>query len=560
MPPSDQRKESFLQHLISSGRLRAPEASALGRDAIDAYPEKLAAQAVEKGLLSERSSAMALADFYRLPFIDLDVTIVAPSAIQALSPETARELEVLPFMLNADELSVAMPSLDLDTVARVCSESGCQPLVHLATRSQILAAIDLYYATALLPEQDRMADLGEHLARGANSPMAKEIADSLVMNALRLRASDIHVEPQDSGIRVRLRVDGVLREEMRFPSKLSSPLVARFKIMADLDIAETRHPQDGRIAIQTETRSLDLRVSFAPTAYGEKVVIRLLDRSGAQTDLRAMELSVAVASRLQNIIAAPNGIVLITGPTGSGKSTTCYAILEQLNTPGTNIVTIEDPVEYRIEGLTQIQVQHGIGLDFSSILRSVLRQDPDVILVGEIRDAETARIAVQAAQTGHLVISTLHTNNAVQAVLRLVEMGVDPFLVAPSLNGILGQRLARRICGRCKRAYAATPDDLRLFAPYDAQPRELFRGSGCVDCAETGFRGRLGIHELVVVNADVRQLICEGAPVASIEAAARREGYRPLRYDGLKKILLGLTTTAEVKRTTIAREDFNAEH
>ncbi len=549
-------RESFLQYLISSKRLRAPEASALGRDAIDAYPEAVAALAVEKGLLSEPSATQALAAFYGYPFIDLDTTIIAPSALGKLSPETATELEVFPFLLNGNELSVTMPSPDMDKCDRVRSATGCDLHVHLSTRAQILAAIDLHYATPLIADSGRMADLVAHLSKGEDVSIAREVADSLVKNALRLRASDIHVEPQENGVRVRLRIDGVLREEVRLPSELGVVLAARFKVMAELDVAESRIPQDGRIAVRTETRALDLRISFAPTSYGEKIVIRLLDRSGATTDLMAMELSRAVSARLRAIAAAPSGILLVTGPTGSGKSTTCYAVLEYLNRPETNIVTIEDPVEYRLEGLTQIQVRHGIGLDFSTILRSVLRQDPDVILVGEIRDTETARIAVQAALTGHLVISTLHTNNALQAVLRLTEMGVEPFLVAPSLNGVLGQRLARRVCHRCKEAYEPIAEEVRLFAPYGVKPETLFRGAGCADCMGAGFHGRLALHELVVVNNALRQLLLDGASINAIEAVARADGYRSMRYDGLKKALVGLTTAMEVKRVTVSGEDF----
>ena len=551
-------RESFLQHLISGKRLRAAEAAALGRQATEMYPEDIALLTIEKGLISESDAYHSLADFYGHPYIDLHTTAVDEHALAKLAAPMGRELKVLPFLLNENELSIAIARYDLDTIDTVRTETGCEPYVHITSDTQLAEALDLYYPAMTLSDAGQAASMGSYMSAGEESPMVKHIASALVENAARARASDIHIEPQDSSIRVRMRVDGVLREEIRFPLQLGAPLSAGFKILADLDIAESRHPQDGRITFKMETRSIDLRISFAPTIYGEKIVIRLLDRSGAAADLRAMELSLSVSDRLNRVVSAPNGVVLVTGPTGSGKSTTCYAILEYLKGVERNIVTIEDPVEYRLDGLTQIQVQHSIGLSFALILRSVLRQDPDVILVGEIRDLETASIATQAALTGHLVISTLHTNNAIQAVIRLVEMGVDPFMVAPSLNGVLGQRLARRICARCKEAVAPTPQDLMMFRHYGAEPKQLFKGKGCAACSDSGFRGRVGIHEIVVVDDDIRQLIMVGAPLHEMEELARRAGYRGMRYDALKKALSGLISTSEVRRVTVAKEDFIA--
>jgi len=551
-------RESFLQHLIIAKKLRAAEAAGLGRQATEMYPEEIVLLTIEKGLISESEAYHSLADFYGHPYIDLHTTTVDEYALAKLTASTARQLNVLPYLLNENELSIAIARYDLDTIDTVRAETGCEPYVHITSHTQLTDAIDLYYPAMTLSEAGQAASTGSYMSAGGDSPMVKEIASALVANAARARASDIHIEPQESSIRVRMRVDGVLREEIRFPRQLGAPLCARFKILSDLDIAESRHPQDGRISFKVEARTIDLRISFAPTIYGEKIVIRLLDRSGAAADLRAMELSLSVSDRLNRVVSAPNGVVLVTGPTGSGKSTTCYAILEHLKDVARNIVTIEDPVEYRLDGLTQIQVQQSIGLNFAMILRSVLRQDPDVILVGEIRDLETASIATQAALTGHLVISTLHTNNAIQAVLRLVEMGVDPFMVAPSLNGVLGQRLARRICLRCKEPVAPTTQDLTMFRRYGAEPKQLFTGKGCAACSETGFRGRVGIHEIVVVDDDIRQLIMAGAPLHDMEAVARESGYRGMRYDGLKKALTGLISTSEVRRVTVAKEDFIA--
>ncbi len=552
-------RQSFLQQLIDSGQIRPSEAATLGRDAAQLYPEDLAAVAVEKGLLNEAQACRSLADFYDQPYIDLHTTRIDQLAVAKLDPVHARDLEVMPFLLFGDELSVAICSMDLDTVERVQALTGCTILVHLATRGDILESLETNYPDMTLSEAETSARMGEFLSAQEDSPIVKSIVNALVVNAARLHASDIHIEPGKNALRVRLRVDGVLREEIRLPTEMARPLAARLKVMADLDIAESRRPQDGRITFEMKTRSFDLRISVAPTIYGEKIVIRLLDRSGAAADLRAMELSVPVRERLCRTVSAPNGIVLVTGPTGSGKSTTCYAILEYLNSPEVNIVTIEDPVEYRLDGLTQIQVQHGIGLDFGLIFRSVLRQDPDVVLVGEIRDLETARIATQAALTGHMVVSTLHTNDSVQAVMRLVDMGVDPFMVAPSLNAVLAQRLARRVCHDCRHSVRPTESDLALFAPYGALPAELTEGAGCPNCNNTGYRGRLGVHEIVVVDESIRQLISTAAPLMDIRRAAEREGYRTMRFDALKKAIIGLTTMAEVRRVTTAHEDFERQ-
>jgi type IV pilus assembly protein PilB len=549
---------SFLQLLIDSGRVRAAEAAPLGREAATLYPEQLANLAIEKGLLSEVEACRSLADFYEKPYIDLSSSVVDAAAVAKLDGAIGRELEAFPFLLHGDELSVAIKAMDLNAIERIEAATGCHLLVHLATRTQILEALALHHPMMNLSEAEQAGRMGEFLSAREGSPVIIDLATALVTNAARLRASDIHIEPEKDVLRVRLRVDGVLHEEIRLPSDMARALTARFKVMADLDIAESRRPQDGRITFDQGTRSFDLRISFAPTIYGEKTVIRLLDRSGAAADLRAMELAVAVRERLYRAVSAPNGIVLVTGPTGSGKSTTCYAVLEHLNSPATNIVTIEDPVEYRLDGLTQIQVQHDIGLDFGMILRSVLRQDPDIVLVGEIRDLETAQIATQAALTGHLVISTLHTNNAIQAVMRLVEMGVDPFMVAPSLNAVLAQRLARRICPDCRQMDPPSAEDLALFEPYGTTPTEVPRVAGCAHCRNTGYQGRLGVHEIVVVDESIRQLIASSAPLVEIRQAAEREGLRPMRYDALKKVLIGLTSTAEVRRVTTAPEDFAA--
>jgi type IV pilus assembly protein PilB len=385
---------------------------------------------------------------------------------------------------------------------------------------------------------------------GEEAPIVR-LVDKILRLAVEDGASDIHVEPGENALMVRFRVDGILQKRFTFSMMMCAAIVSRLKIISELDISERQRPQDGRIHLRLRDSDLEFRVSVLPVHYGEKVVLRILDRKNVRVELKQLGLSKENLAVFDSLVRQPNGIVLVTGPTGSGKSTTLYAALNAINSIEKNIVTVEDPIEYQIPLINQVGVNAKRGLTFAGALRSFLRQDPDIIMVGEIRDPETGTIAAEAALTGHLVLSTLHTNDAPSTVTRLLEMGIPPFLMAPTLQGILAQRLVRRICVHCKEGYDPSPAELA-----EAQLQSLagqiqfYRGRGCERCAGTGYKGRTGIHEVLKVDEKIRELIAERASVSLIRQAAMAKGFRELRFDGLKKVVAGLTTLDEVIRVT----------
>ncbi len=377
------------------------------------------------------------------------------------------------------------------------------------------------------------------------------IAHTIVQQAIRDRASDIHIEPEKKGVRIRYRVDGVLNEIMTVPKHIQSPLIARYKIIAEMNIAERRVPQDGRIPIRFEGKEYDLRVSSIPTAFGEKIVMRILDKGNVSLGIDQLGFAPSVAADILDLVSQPNGMFLVTGPTGSGKTTTLNSVLKQIATIEKNVCTVEDPVEYQIPGISQVQVNKKAGLNFSTALRAFLRQDPDIIMVGEMRDLETAQIAVEASLTGHLVLSTLHTNDSPSAIMRLSDMGVEPFLLSATVIGVMAQRLARRICPNCKEAYDTPASTLRRFGfqpESDDQTVTLYRGTGCEICGGKGYKGRLGIYELFKIDEELSDLIVRRAPLADLKSTAKAHGMMELRDDGLRKALLGETTPEEVMR------------
>jgi len=399
------------------------------------------------------------------------------------------------------------------------------------------------------------------------APIIK-IAHAIILTAIKDGASDIHVEPERRGVRVRYRVDGVLHETMAVPKYIQAPLISRLKIMANMNIAERRIPQDGAIPIRAESKDYDLRVSCLPTIYGEKIVMRILDKSNVLIGLGKLGFLPHTQARVEELISQPNGMFLTTGPTGSGKTTTQYSVLHKINSVDRNIITIEDPVEYQLDGISQVQVHKKAGLTFASALRSFLRQDPDIIMVGEMRDLETAEIAIEASLTGHLVLSTLHTNDAPSAVTRMVDMGVEPYLISATVIGCLAQRLARKICPKCRESYEVDVEDLRRFGYHPEQQSEmerilgaeraeelkgktkvtLWRGVGCDNCRQSGFRGRLGIYSLMEINDEIQDLVVRRAPLGDVREAAKANGMLELREDGLVKVLEGITTAEEVMR------------
>ncbi|MBC2607386.1 GspE/PulE family protein [Pelagicoccus albus] len=382
-----------------------------------------------------------------------------------------------------------------------------------------------------------------------------ELANHVIYNAFKQRASDIHMEAHKDHAKIRFRVDGHLRDIVEIPVKAHTALMVRMKFISELDISETRMPQDGRFSVEVGTFSQNFRISTCPALHGEKAVIRLLGQAGKKGLPNFDELLFAKSNMksFRTAVSKPNGVFIVTGPTGSGKTTTLYSALDYLNDRDKNLMTIENPVEYQLPGINHFEVRHNINLDFSAILRSALRQDPDIILVGEIRDLETAKIATEAALTGHMVLTTLHTNSATQAILRLVEMGVDPYMVAPALNGVMSQRLVGRICDSCKESYFPKRELLeQYFTKETIDPTiPFYRGTGCKHCHHTGFKGRVGVHEIVEVSERMRELISSSQPVSAIHAEAKRLGLKSLREDGLKKALLGLTTLEEVERVTV---------
>jgi type IV pilus assembly protein PilB len=407
--------------------------------------------------------------------------------------------------------------------------------------------------TSILDAQEEEDDLTKVKEIVEDAPIVKYV-NLLITQAIQDRASDIHLEPTEHDLRVRFRIDGVLHEVMRSPKAIQSGVISRLKIMADINIAERRIPQDGRLSVNAHGRKVDLRVATLPTVWGEKVVMRILDNSTARLDLTDLGFSDSNYERYSQSFTKPYGMILVTGPTGSGKSTTLYATLNIVSRPEVNVITVEDPVEYRLPGINQVQTNNKAGLTFASALRSILRSDPDIVLIGEIRDHETGQIAVEAALTGHLVLSTLHTNDAPSAVSRLTEMGIEPFLVGSALDAVLAQRLARRLCPKCKESYTPTPEFMTAsrFPWQDGQPMpELFRPVGCSACAKTGYKGRLALHEVMVVSEEIERLAVEKASATVIETVAKEQGMKTLRDDGLDKVLAGVTSLEEILRVVV---------
>ena len=489
-----------------------------------------------------------------------------PPMINGLSPQLMRQWRVVTLSLDDSEAKVAMAAPQ-DLYLRELLESVYQKPVRpfLASEEDILAAIYKWYEADVdlggegsddeFRDEDELWENPEQLRDLASEAPVIRLVNHIISQALEVKASDIHFEPFRDHLKVRFRIDGVLHDVETVAKKLQPAITSRLKLMGKMNIAEMRLPQDGRIKVREGQREIDIRVSSLPTLFGESIVLRLLNREEVKLELEALGLPADQMGILEEIIFKPYGLVLVTGPTGSGKTTTLYAVMNRINAPDKKIITVEDPVEYQLDGINQIQVRPKIGLGFASALRTILRQDPDVILVGEIRDAETAEIAVQSALTGHLVFSTLHTNDASSAITRLQEMGVESYLLSSCLLAVMAQRLVRKICPHCRTAYDLPPGFFEevvqaLGVGGTQAPSEVWRGEGCALCANTGFSGRTGIYEVLQVNDDVRRLIVKGADSNSIFNAAKSSGMKTLRQDGLQKVLAGQTTFEEVMRVT----------
>lgn len=491
------------------------------------------------------------------PFVEILEHPIDREAAVSVSAALCRRHRLLPIGRENGTLVVAMADpndiLALDDVS-AATRLRIRPV--LVDAKDLATAIDRYHRA-----DDELTDLQNELSEqneaalttasaAANDDEAPIVrfVNLLISQAVQDRASDIHIEPGESYLRVRYRIDGVLKEVQSVPTGIQAGVISRFKVMADLDIAERRRPQDGRIAVLHHGHKIDLRVATLPTVYGEKVVLRILDNSGGAASVSDLGMSERNLSAFRAAYARPNGMILVTGPTGSGKSTTLYTALQEVAKPTVNVITVEDPVEYRIAGVNQVQVNTKAGLTFASALRSILRSDPDVVLIGEIRDHETAQIAVEAALTGHLVMSTLHTNDAPSAVTRLIEMGIEPYLVGSALVSVVAQRLARRLCDKCKRPGTYDEDALLQVGLILEEDEELFEAVGCSHCANTGYRGRLAIHEVMTVGEQIERLTIDRAPASEISRAAIQQGMASLRQDGWNKACAGLTSIEEVLR------------
>ena len=506
---------------------------------------------LELGHVDEAAIARTLAKQQGMPFVDLGKGRVAASVLERIPSDLAVSQGLIPIQEKDGRLVVAID----DPLKRIVADQlsftlGCEVRCALAAPKAMREALARYYGA---PQEDEVArKMGTDDGESDDAPIVR-LVTRMFKEALSMRASDIHIEPMSASLRVRYRIDGMLREMAQHPQHLAAPLVSRVKIMGSMDIAEKRKPQDGRIGLNLEGRDIDVRVSILPSNHGETIVMRLLDRSANLIGLRELGFDDDDYAWFQRLMKRPHGIVLVTGPTGSGKTTTLYAALSELNRPDVKIITAEDPVEYHLAGINQIQVNTKTGLTFARILKAMLRAAPNVILVGEIRDGETAEVAIQAALTGHMVFSTLHTNDAPSAITRLIDMGVAPFLVSTSIQGVVAQRLVRRLCPECSEEYAPSDDEVRILGlnPSDLAGRTFRQPRGCRACEGVGYRGRLALFELFELDSDLRDATFRGESVEFLRESARASGrLQPLLVSGARNVLNGITSVNEVLRVT----------
>jgi len=552
-----------LGEILVADSLTTPDVVERATTRAQATGERLADALVGLGVSAD-DVLRAVARQQRLPYLSRDELPTPLPVIKNLSPKYLKQYAACPVSVEGGALTIAVADpLNPVIIDDLRQSTGLEIRVVVCSAEAIIEAIDRTYeaggATALQRivegmEDESLGDGGDedvnHLRDMAFEAPVVRLVNLLVENAIANEASDIHIEPFEDTLRIRYRIDGILYEQEAPPRRLQAAVTSRIKIMAEMNIAERRLPQDGRIRVTLQGRRIDIRVSTIPTVHGESIVMRLLDRSSVFYPLERLGFSPGMLRLFEKLILRPHGILLVTGPTGSGKTTTLYAALDKINSPERKIITVEDPVEYQLKGVNQIPVKSKIGLTFASGLRHIVRQDPDVILVGEIRDLETAEISIQASLTGHLVFSTLHTNDAPSAITRLQDMGVEPYLLSSVLEGVLAQRLVRRICQVCRTPEVASPADIEALA-IDADPHtKLFRGRGCDDCRGTGYRGRTGIYELFPITEDVRSLVLRRASSREIRRVAIDQGMVTLRQDGWSRAVEGVTTIEEVLRVT----------
>lgn len=555
----DYKRERLGDVLLRSGVL-TEESLAEALDFQKAEGGKLGEVLVRQGIVSAETIARSLAEQKELEYVVLTAYPVDRTAASILPERVARRLEAIPIAFRGDEVVLAMADpLDIEAIDDVSLRTGKGVVPVVATASQIEYAIDKYVTSAdafdelvastAAEEQEQIVAIGDE-----DVPIVR-LVNQIIREAVRDGASDIHIEPGPQDVRVRLRVDGVLHESLRIPVSARAGLLSRVKVMAEMDIAERRRPQDGRIGVVVDGRDIDMRVATLPTPFGEHIVVRILTQEADQPTMGDLGMMERQRAALERFLGRPYGEILVSGPTGSGKSTTLYACLMQLNTEQRKIITIEDPIEVQVEGVTQMAVNTHIGLGFATLLRTVLRSDPDIVMVGEIRDTETAEIATRAALTGHLVLSSIHTNDAPSALTRLSEMGVAPYIASSALIGVVAQRLVRRLCPACK---VEVPLDEAVLARYGLSPEELkaetvfaARPGGCEECFGTGYRGRTGVFEILEMNPEIERLFLAQAPSEAIRSAALEGGMGSLREDAMRKVALGVTSLDEVMRVVV---------
>ena len=561
--------DDYILEILENVGLVSREQAVAARQIAAQEDEPVMDVLAREGVVSKIDMLKALAGQFGMETITLTGLDIPREVLDMVPGDVAQRYKVVPVFKHESILTVALGDpLDVDTLDGLRYVLKCNVEGVVAPPEEIEKAIANYYGratgavegmlqeitegTLALPDDVKKQLVGDENVTESDAPIIK-LVSLIIMEAFRSRASDIHLEPMPKKFRVRYRIDGVLHEVDSPPKRLQSAIISRVKIMSNMSIAEKRVPQDGRIQINVMGRDLDLRVSSIPTNHGESIVMRILDKAGIALGLPQLGFFSDDQQVFERLITLSDGIILVTGPTGSGKTTTLYACLNTINKPDRKIITVEDPVEYQMSGINQVQVRSDIGMTFSAALRAILRQAPNIIMIGEIRDLETAEIAVNASLTGHLVFSTLHTNDAPSAVTRMIDIGVKPFLVASSTRAIMAQRLVRKICEKCKEPYQPQEAELRLLGPAAKQlaSAQLFHGKGCADCSFTGYRGRLGIYEIFLIDDQVRNLIFERVSSTELRIKARELGMRTLREDGLRKVVAGLTTLEEVLRVTM---------
>jgi len=560
--------DKYVLEILLENKVVTKEQVETARSTIDRPGVSIVDVLIETDVIPELDILGALADQFGMDMVSLREQEIPRNVLDVVPVDVARRYRIVPVYTNGDTVTVAVSDpLDFDTLDSLRYILKCNVDGVVTTKSEIKVALDRYYAVEATVDTmlDQMTDGTVEVAVAGGDELNPEgepddsdapiikLVYLVILEAYRNRASDIHLEPMEKRFRVRYRIDGVLHEVDSPPKRLQSAIISRVKIMSGMKISEKRVPQDGRIQVTIMGRELDLRVSTVPTGHGESIVMRILDKQNLALGLPKLGFFSDDQRTFERLIALSDGIILVTGPTGSGKTTTLYACLDEINRPDRKIITVEDPVEYQMSGVNQVQIRTDVGLTFSTALRSILRQAPNIVMIGEIRDRETANIATEASLTGHLVFSTLHTNDAPSAIPRLLDIGVKAFLVASSVRGVMAQRLVRCICEQCKEEYTATDSELKMLGPVAQQMAEsqLYRGRGCNKCNLTGYVGRKGIFEIFLVTDEIQKMIFKKVGAVELRARAREMGMRTLREDGLRKVAAGITTVEEVLRVTM---------